>query len=307
MSDVSLQVWCGLQAEMFSYVVGDYPEVEGRDDLSEVVIHLADINEDKKVTFQEFLDFSKVFREKAFTAVDTNKDGKVVGEEALNSATKASFSIVEKSFFELFALADLNKDGHLSTADLPMRKKEELDTNGDGSVSLKELLGHPIIFFPGPIQSVYKALDSNKDEIISKREAKNFINFLGKLFNVIDVDADCLVSLEEALTALDLAELPKVMMVMMLMMMMIKIIMIMIKIKIIKEIITFLSLKIMRMIMRMKKMIVIMKMMMLMMIMEMLKIIMMMMRMWMWIFPVCRTSSWPWTCFSSPTLPWPGM
>ena len=211
---------------MFSFVVGDYLEVEGRDDLSEVVIHLADINKDNKVTFQEFLEISKVFREKAFTAVDTNKDGKVVAEEALNTATKASFSIVEKSVLELFSLADLNKDGHLSTGDLPIRKKEELDKNGDGSVSLKELLGHPIIFFPGPIQSVYKALDSNKDEIISKREAKNFINFLGKLFNVMDVEADCLVSLEEALTALDLAELPKVMM-MMVMMIMIMIMMMM--------------------------------------------------------------------------------
>ena len=200
---------------MFSFVVGDYLEVEGRDDLSEVVIHLADINKDNKVTFQEFLEISKVFREKAFTAVDTNKDGKVVAEEALNTATKASFSIVEKSVLELFSLADLNKDGHLSTGDLPIRKKEELDTNKDGSVSLKELLGHPIIFFPGPIQSVYKALDSNKDKIISKREAKNFINFFGKLFNVMDVDSDCLVSLEEALTALDLGELPKVMMMMM--------------------------------------------------------------------------------------------
>ena len=204
---------------MFSFVVGDYLEVEGRDDLSEVVIHLADINKDNKVTFQEFLERSKVFREKAFTAVDTNKDGKVVAEEALNTATKASFSIVEKSVLELFSLADLNKDGHLSTGDLPIRKKEELDKNRDGSVSLKELLGHPIIFFPGPIQSVYKALDSNKDEIISKREAMNFINFLGKLFNVMDVEADCLVSLEEVLTALDLAELPKVMMMMVIMIM----------------------------------------------------------------------------------------
>ena len=221
MSDVSLQVWCDLQAELFSFAAGDSLEVEGRGDLSEVVIHLADTDKDNRVTFQEFLDFSKIYREKAFTAVDTNEDGRVGAEEALNTATKASFAIVENLVLELFTLADLNKDGQLSTADLPTRKKEELDKNGDGSVSLKELLGHPIIFFPGPIQSVYKALDSNKDEIISKREAKNFIIFLGKLFNVMDVDADCLVSLEEALTALDLAELPKVLVMMVIMVMMI--------------------------------------------------------------------------------------
>ena len=30
------------------------------------------------------------------------------------------------------------------------------NSDNDGAVSLRELLGHPVVFFPTPIQSIYK-------------------------------------------------------------------------------------------------------------------------------------------------------
>ena len=124
--------------------------------------------------------------------------------------TGMNFTTVEKVVRGVFEVMDLDGDGALSTKDIPQASRERLDTNNDGKVALKELLGHDIIFFPRPVQSVYRVLDSNKDEVVSMTEATNFINFLGRLFNILDANSNCMVTLDEALEALDTAQLPKV-------------------------------------------------------------------------------------------------
>jgi len=204
-------VWCeSVGRFVFSYVVGPDQIVHGsRDDLSAVIVQLADSDADNTVDFNEFLNFTETYLRKAYSAIDTNTDNLISTEEAVSAVTQANFAVIESAVMQMFHLADLDKDGSLSTRDIPMGKRNRLDTNNDNVVSLKELLGHPIIFFPGPIQSVYKILDSNKDEIINMKEATNFIKFLGKIFNVLDTDSDCFVSLDEALTAFDKAGLPK--------------------------------------------------------------------------------------------------
>jgi len=204
-------VWCESMGRfIFSYLVGPDHLIHGsEDDVSAVIVKLADSDGDKIVNFTEFLNFAEIYLRKAFSAIDLNKDNNISEEEAVSSVTRANFAVIESALLQMFVLADLDKDGRLSTRDIPMRKRDELDLNGDGFVSLKELLGHPIIFFPGPIQSVYRILDSNKDQIINREEANNFINFLGKIFNVLDINSDCFVPLDEALKAFGNAGLPK--------------------------------------------------------------------------------------------------
>ena len=68
--------------------------------------------------------------------------------------------------------------------------------DGNGEVSLKELLRRSIIFFPAPIVSVYRILDSNKNETIKEKEQNNFIDINLRIFNILDRNADCSVDFD---------------------------------------------------------------------------------------------------------------
>jgi Ca2+-binding EF-hand superfamily protein len=211
-NSILVQVWCDFVGRfVFAELMETSSQaIEGSNDLSAVFIQLADTNKNNQVNFQEFLDFTEGYIRRAFSAIDSDRNNLVSKDEAEGAVTTVKFGLIESILSEMFSLADLDGDGQLSTKDLPMGKKNKLDTNKDGAVSIQELLGHPVIFFPRPIQSVYKVLDSDKDETICKKEFTNFINFIGRLVNVLDANSDCSVSLDEALQALDGAGLPKV-------------------------------------------------------------------------------------------------
>jgi len=177
--------------------------------LDEVIVTLADTDGDDRVTFDELRAFGEIYLNKGFNSIDSDGDSIISEEEAVSAVTRINFGVIQDFILELFSLSDQDKDEKVSTFDLPTQMRRDLDTDFDGTVSLKELLGHPIIFFPGPVQTVYKILDSDKDEAVSRRELTNFINFLGSIFIVFDVDSDCFVSLDEALVSLHKADLEK--------------------------------------------------------------------------------------------------
>ena len=205
-----LQVWCQAVGEGVFTPLEVGGVIAGPGDVQEVVVSLADSDGDGQVVFRELLDFAEVHISAAFTTLDLDHDGIISTSEAATFTTTASSGMISSLARKLFTLGDLDRDGVLTTKDLPDTIRHQLDQDKDGRVSLKELLGHPVIFFPGPVQSVYKVLDSDKDEAVSEKEADNFINFLGRILNVLDSDSDCFVSVEEALGALDRAGLSKV-------------------------------------------------------------------------------------------------
>jgi len=177
--------------------------------LDEVIVTLADTDGDYRVTFDELRAFGEIYLNKGFNSIDIDGDSTISEEEAISAVTRLNFGVIQDFILELFSISDRDKDEKVSTFDLPTQMRRDFDTDYDGTVSLKELLGHPIIFFPGPVQTVYKILDSDKDEAVSRREATNFIKFLSGIFNVFDVDSDCFVSLDEALISLHKADLEK--------------------------------------------------------------------------------------------------
>jgi len=203
-------VWCAtLERFVFPHLEEAGGEEGSAGHLSAVITQLADTDQNSRISFQEFQSFMKLYLHQGFSAVDANTDGIVSEREAVSAVTGVNFTSVEKVVMGVFKVMDLDGDGALSTRDIPEASRVRLDTNNDGKVALKELLGHDIIFFPLPVQSVYRVLDSNKDEVVSMKEASNLINFLGRLFNILDSNLNCLVTLDEALEALDKAQLPK--------------------------------------------------------------------------------------------------
>ena len=205
---IPFQVWC----RNVNWAFRVYPEQSGGfiaktdDYYSNIVVNLADFNDDDLVDFQEFKNVSETYLGEAFKVFDVDQNGLVSPDEAfIGNVSKALFiRFIRNAFWA----ADRNGDGQVSTEDLIDAQFEEFDANENGEVSLKELLGRSIIFFPSPIVSIYKILDSNKNEIIEEKEQKNFINFMSRIFNVLDRNADCSVDFEEFLAALESCGLP---------------------------------------------------------------------------------------------------
>ena len=169
-------------------------------------MNLADFNQDDMVDFQEFKNVSETYLAEGFKIFDVDMNSLVSPEEAfIGNISKALFiRMIENTFW----IADRNGDGEVSTEDLIDVQKEDFDIDEDGEVSLKELLGRSIIFFPAPIVSVYRILDSNKNEIIEEKEQNNFVEFMSRIFDVLDRNADCSVDFQEFLTALASCGLP---------------------------------------------------------------------------------------------------
>jgi len=206
-------VWCDIVQTAYFNISAHHDNITissntGRS-LDEIIVSLADTDGDNEVNFDELRDFSEIYLNKGFNSIDLDGDSGISDEEAVSAVTRVNFGMIEDIILELFNIADSDKDEKVSTWDLPSELRRNLDKDYDGTVSLKELLGHPIIFFPGPVQTVYKILDSDKDEAVSKRELTNFLKFLSSIFNVFDVDLDCFVTLDEALVSLQKAGLGK--------------------------------------------------------------------------------------------------
>ena len=203
-----LQVWC----RNINWAFRVYPEQSGGyiaktdDYYSNVVVNLADFNQDDRVDFREFKNVSETYLAEGFKIFDVDMNSLVSPEEAfIGNISKTLFiRMIENTFW----IADRNGDGEVSTEGLIDIQKEDFDVDEDGEVSLKELLGRSIIFFPAPIVSVYRILDSNKNEIIEEKEQNNFVEFMSRIFDVLDQNADCSVDFQEFLTALASCGLP---------------------------------------------------------------------------------------------------
>ena len=153
------------------------------------MVNLADFNHDDMVEFNEFKNVSETYLAEAFKIFDVDMNGLMSPEEAfIGNISKTLFVRMIKN---AFWIADRNGDGEVSTEDLIDAQHEDFDTDENGEVSLKELLGRSIIFFPAPIVSVYRILDSNKNETIKEKEQNNFIDIIFRIFNVLDRNADC--------------------------------------------------------------------------------------------------------------------
>ena len=203
-----LQVWCRNVNWAFSVYSGQSGGyiVKTDDYYSNVVVNLADFNHDDIVEFDEFKNVSQTYLAAAFKIFDVDMNGLMSPEEAfIGNISKSLFVRMIKN---TFWIADRNGDGEVSTEDLNDVQHEDFDTDENGDVSLKELLGRSIIYFPAPIVSVYKILDSNKNEIIEEKEQNNFIEFMSRIFNVLDRNYDCSVDFDEFLAALDSCGLP---------------------------------------------------------------------------------------------------
>merc|ERR1711936_384435 len=183
-----------------------------RDFIKNTIVNLADKNWDGKVDFQEFKERSFEFFQTIFNIFDRNNDGLVDSDEA--TIENVSQKAIRTFVMMVFDIFDQNQDENISTDDIP--NNESLDINSDGKVTLDELLSKVsdnkitnTIYLPKPLQTLYKILDSNKDEKTSKEEIENFITVIFKLFNVLDKDSNCLVTMKEVIEVMDKNEVRK--------------------------------------------------------------------------------------------------
>jgi len=177
-------------------------DVHGEQITDKILINILDTNNDNEVNFDEFLSFYETnLTDLIFKHFDNDADGKICKKEAVDGVQSVNFKLIEELLWLSYHAVDLENNMDISIGDLPRRDRIHLDRNRDGSVTLAEMLGKPLIFFPGPVQVMYKSLDPNKNMIISPTEMTNFIKFLSKFFNVLDVNSDCSVSFDEALSS----------------------------------------------------------------------------------------------------------
>merc|ERR550525_2105145 len=109
-------------------------------------------------------------------------------------------------FDEWFDFFDSNNDGAISLEDdffLDMFRVR--DRNGDGKATLSEALGVNLISLPAPIYNFYNKLDRDTDERLTKAEA---LDFISKLFTLINTDSDCKIDVNEVLELLNGLEVP---------------------------------------------------------------------------------------------------
>jgi len=205
------KVWCRNANWTFSVYSGQTGGfiVNSGDFFSNVVVSMADYDENGKVDFAEFLNVTKLYLNEAFNMFDSNEDKLINQTEAYLGINSISKQFLIRILKNVFWAIDRNGDGDVSTEDLTDDQYETFDVDQDDSVTLKELLGRSIIMFPSPVVTIYKILDSNKNEIIEDKEQKNFINFLSRIFDVLDRNGDCAVNFEEFLSALDSCGLPQ--------------------------------------------------------------------------------------------------
>jgi len=204
--DCNTQVFCFLinklharLSEGAGVISEDYEEDGWSIFLKTSVINLVDKNEDRKVSLGELREISVEYLREVFALFDANDDGYLEASES--SLSNISYSKAWDAFFLVFKIFDQDQDNVISSYDLP--NMDSFDTNLDGDITLVEILqaatGQQIpnlIFLPRPFQTLIKKLDPSLDEEISISEYEDFVS---KLFNAVDDDNDCSVSLDEVL------------------------------------------------------------------------------------------------------------
>eukprot|EP00092_Neocalanus_flemingeri_P042793 GFUD01046935.1.p1 GENE.GFUD01046935.1~~GFUD01046935.1.p1 ORF type:complete len:336 (-),score=80.89 GFUD01046935.1:102-1109(-) len=204
--DCNNQVFCFLINKLHKNLAGnkDSVFVSLEDDFQTIfmktaVVNLADENEDDQASLGEIREKSVKYLRDLFALLDANNDNFLVENEC--TIHNVSFSEIKQAVTTIFKIFDQNRDEEISTEDFP--NKESFDLNKDRIVTFNEVIKKAsdgrvsnIIFLPRPFQTLINKLDSIRDEKISIKEFERFTN---ELFNVLDDDNDCHISLDEVI------------------------------------------------------------------------------------------------------------
>jgi len=173
-----------------------------------------DLNTDSKISFDEFYHQLKTYLTDFVTLLDRNQDGSILDEaESGAMLEKISFTFFETIFKHAFAFWDENRDKVLTVSDvmklLPTvdydRILSQKDQDNNGELSMKELTGTSPANFPGPLYTLYKKIDDNRDEKLSLDEA---MSFLKSFLDAINTNSDCYIESKEIVNLLDKLGLP---------------------------------------------------------------------------------------------------
>jgi len=182
-------------------------EIQDKAGFPKMIVATADANGDSVVDFDEWFDKLKSYVTAAFDALDENQDGSILDEaKEGNILNSISYRFFEELLNQLFDFFDSNNDGAISLEDdffLDMFRVR--DRNGDGKATLSEALGVNLISLPAPIYNFYNKLDRDTDERLTKAEA---LDFISKLFTLINTDSDCKIDVNEVLELLNGLEVP---------------------------------------------------------------------------------------------------
>jgi len=182
-------------------------EIQDKAGFPKMIVAAADANGDSVVDFEEWFAKLKSYVTAAFDALDENQDGSILDEaKEGNILNSISYRFFEELLNQLFDFFDSNNDGAISLEDdffLDMFRVR--DRNGDGKATLSEALGVNLISLPAPIYNFYNKLDRDTDERLTKAEA---LDFISKLFTLINTDSDCKIDVNEVLELLNGLEVP---------------------------------------------------------------------------------------------------
>jgi len=165
------------------------------------IVAIGDQNGDYTVDFEEFFSKLKDYVRKVFGLFDDDKDGSLFAEASTgNILQQFSLQFFEEVLNEAFDFFDSNNDNTIDFDDDYIASSSRWsDRNDDGEVTLSEMLGTSIISLPAPIYNFYSTLDRNTDEKLAKDEALDFIR---RLFTIIDSDSDCHITTGEVVALL---------------------------------------------------------------------------------------------------------
>jgi len=165
------------------------------------IVGVGDQNGDNAVDFEEFFSKLKDYVRMIFGVLDEDKDGSLFAEASTgNIGQKFTLHFFEEALSEVFDFFDSNNDNIIDSDDHFFASSRRWnDRNEDGEVTLSEFLGTSIISLPAPIYNFYSNLDRNTDEKLAKEEALDFIR---RLFTIIDSDSDCHITTDEVVALL---------------------------------------------------------------------------------------------------------
>merc|ERR1711990_903941 len=201
---------CIYAKSLFDIIAWDNHEVirargfEYAEFIANAIVGVGDQNGDNAVDFEEFFSKLKEYVRMVFGVLDEDKDGSLFAEASTgNIGQKFTLHFFEEALSEVFDLFDSNKDNIIdSDDDFIANSPDWVDRNRDGEVSLSEFLGPSvtsIIGLPAPVYNFYSNLDRNTDEKLAKEEALDFIR---RLFTMIDSDSDCHITTDEVVALL---------------------------------------------------------------------------------------------------------